>query len=135
MTTRSAGRCFVPFAPAAPAPRATSTASTTTPSTASAERRKSLLIPSSSSVSPDLQTGRYSVRGVVATWRSDEPGTVWLAPGRVDRMDIDERLQEYAESVSSPHEAHLVELSDETSRSLGSTGMLTGPVAGRLLEL
>jgi len=50
-------------------------------------------------------------------------------------MDIDERLQEYAEQVSSPHDPLLVELSDETRRSLGSAVMLTGPVAGRLLEL
>jgi caffeoyl-CoA O-methyltransferase len=50
-------------------------------------------------------------------------------------MDIDARLQEYAESVSSPHDPLLVELSDETRRSLGSASMLTGPVAGRLLEL
>ena len=50
-------------------------------------------------------------------------------------MDIGERLQEYAEQVSSPHDPLLVELSDETHRSLGSAMMLTGPVAGRLLEL
>ena len=50
-------------------------------------------------------------------------------------MDIDERLQDYAEQVSSPHDALLVELSNETQRSLGSEQMLTGPVAGRLLEL
>ena len=50
-------------------------------------------------------------------------------------MDIDARLQEYAEKVSSPHDPLLVELSDETRRSLGSAMMLTGPVAGRLLEL
>ena len=49
-------------------------------------------------------------------------------------MDIDVRLQEYAEEVSSPHDPMLVELSNETRRSLGSAMMLTGPVAGRLLE-
>jgi caffeoyl-CoA O-methyltransferase len=49
-------------------------------------------------------------------------------------MDIDERLQQYAEQVSSPHNALLVELSNETQRSLGGEEMLTGPVAGRLLE-
>jgi len=49
-------------------------------------------------------------------------------------MDIDTRLQEYAEHVSSPHDPMLVELSNETRRSLGSAMMLTGPVAGRLLE-
>ena len=50
-------------------------------------------------------------------------------------MDIDERLQLYAESVSTPHDPRLAALSDETHRSLGSGGMLTGPVAGRLLEI
>ncbi len=50
-------------------------------------------------------------------------------------MNIDERLQEYAETCSSPHDPLLVALSDETRRSLGSEQMLTGPVAGRLLEL
>lgn len=50
-------------------------------------------------------------------------------------MDIDAHLQEYAERVSSPHDPLLIELSDETRRSLGSAMMLTGPVAGRLLEL
>jgi caffeoyl-CoA O-methyltransferase len=49
-------------------------------------------------------------------------------------MDIDARLQEYAEKVSSPHDSLLVELSNETRRSLGSEVMLTGPLAGRLLE-
>jgi caffeoyl-CoA O-methyltransferase len=52
-----------------------------------------------------------------------------------DAMDIDERLQTYAEKVSSPHDPLLAELSEETHRSLGSGQMLTGPVAGRLLEL
>src|SRR5262245_41599056 len=50
-------------------------------------------------------------------------------------MDIDERLQDYAENVSSPHEPHLAELSDQTARELGAEAMLSGPVAGRLLEL
>jgi len=50
-------------------------------------------------------------------------------------MDIDARMQEYAERVSSPHDPLLIDLSDETRRSLGSAMMLTGPVAGRLLEL
>jgi len=50
-------------------------------------------------------------------------------------MDIDERLQDYAEQVSSAHEPHLAALSEETARELGSTAMLSGPVAGRLLEL
>jgi len=50
-------------------------------------------------------------------------------------MDIDERLQDYAEQVSSPHDPLLAALSEETHRTLGSGNMLTGPVAGRLLEL
>ena len=49
-------------------------------------------------------------------------------------MDITEQLQDYAEQVSSPHDPFLVELSDETDRSLGWSQMLTGPVAGRFLE-
>lgn len=49
-------------------------------------------------------------------------------------MDITELLQDYAEQLSSPHDPLLVELSDETQRSLGSEEMLTGPVAGRFLE-
>ena len=49
-------------------------------------------------------------------------------------MDITEQLQDYAEQVTSPHDPLLVQLSDETERSLGSEEMLTGPVAGRLLE-
>ena len=51
-------------------------------------------------------------------------------------MDIlDPRLEEYVEQQTSPHEDLLSELSDETRRNLGSEGMLTGPVAGRFLEL
>ena len=50
-------------------------------------------------------------------------------------MDIDERLQDYAERVSSPHEPYLAELSAVTAEELGSPQMLTGPVAGRLLEM
>ena len=50
-------------------------------------------------------------------------------------MDIDERLQDYAEEVTSPHEPWLAAVSEETHRTLGSGQMLTGPVAGRLLEL
>jgi caffeoyl-CoA O-methyltransferase len=37
--------------------------------------------------------------------------------------------------LTSPHEPLLAELSEETRRSLGAAGMLTGPVAGRFLEL
>lgn len=50
-------------------------------------------------------------------------------------MDIDATLQEYAERMTSTHEPALAALSDETRRSLGSEAMLTGPVAGRLLEI
>jgi len=51
-------------------------------------------------------------------------------------MDIIEpRIEEYVERYTTPHEALLAELSEETARELGSTQMLTGPVAGRLLEL
>ena len=51
-------------------------------------------------------------------------------------MDIiDPRIEEYVERMSSPHEPLLAELSEETAVSLGSTAMLTGPVAGRFLEL
>ena len=48
---------------------------------------------------------------------------------------IDPRIEEYAERLSSPHEPLLAELSAETAEVLGSTPMLTGPVAGRFLEL
>jgi caffeoyl-CoA O-methyltransferase len=45
------------------------------------------------------------------------------------------RIEEYLERLSSPHEELLADLSAETARELGSTPMLTGPVAGRFLEL
>jgi len=48
-----------------------------------------------------------------------------LAPG----------LDDYVERLSSPHETLLAELSDATARELGEEQMLTGPVAGRFLEL
>ena len=51
-------------------------------------------------------------------------------------MDIiDPRIEEYVERFTAPHEELLAELSEETAKELGSTQMLTGPVAGRLLEL
>ena len=51
-------------------------------------------------------------------------------------MDVvDPRIEAYAERMSSPHEALLAELSEQTVRELGSASMLTGPVAGRFLEL
>jgi caffeoyl-CoA O-methyltransferase len=48
---------------------------------------------------------------------------------------VDPRIEAYAERMSSPHEALLAELSEQTVRELGSESMLTGPVAGRFLEL
>ena len=47
---------------------------------------------------------------------------------------IDPRIEEYAERFTTPHDPLLAELSEETARELGMTQMLTGPVAGRLLE-
>ena len=58
-----------------------------------------------------------------------------LDQATVRPMDIDDRLQEYAESVSTRHDPRLAALSEETHRSLGSGQMLTGPVAGRFLEI
>jgi caffeoyl-CoA O-methyltransferase len=48
---------------------------------------------------------------------------------------VDPRIEDYAERLTSPHDPLLVELSAETSAVLGQSAMLTGPVAGRLLEL
>jgi predicted O-methyltransferase YrrM len=48
---------------------------------------------------------------------------------------IDPRIEEYVERLTSPHDALLTELSRETAGELGSPQMLTGPVAGRFLEL
>ncbi|HEY6961507.1 MAG TPA: class I SAM-dependent methyltransferase [Gaiellaceae bacterium] len=51
-------------------------------------------------------------------------------------MDVvDPRIEQYTERLSSPHEELLAELSAETEQALGSPQMLTGPVAGRFLEL
>jgi caffeoyl-CoA O-methyltransferase len=51
-------------------------------------------------------------------------------------MDIiDPQIEEYVERLTTPHEDLLHELSDETRSVLGSEQMLTGPVAGRFLEL
>jgi caffeoyl-CoA O-methyltransferase len=51
-------------------------------------------------------------------------------------MEItDSRVEEYVERLTSPHDALLAELSAETAAALGSKDMLTGPVAGRFLEL
>jgi caffeoyl-CoA O-methyltransferase len=49
---------------------------------------------------------------------------------------VDPAIEAYAEHVTSPHEALLAELSAETIRdNVGPASMLTGPVAGRFLEL
>jgi len=48
---------------------------------------------------------------------------------------VDPQLEAYVERLSSAHDGLLVELSEETARELGSEQMLTGPVAGRLLEM
>lgn len=49
---------------------------------------------------------------------------------------VDPAIEAYAEQVTSPHEALLAELSEETIRdNVGPASMLTGPVAGRFLEL
>ena len=48
---------------------------------------------------------------------------------------VDSRVEDYVEQLTSPHDPLLAELSEETARELGSTSMLTGPVAGRFLEL
>jgi len=48
---------------------------------------------------------------------------------------LDPKLEEYVERLTTAHEALLAELSEETARELGSEQMLTGPVAGRFLEL
>jgi caffeoyl-CoA O-methyltransferase len=51
-------------------------------------------------------------------------------------MDVvDPRIEEYVERFTTPHESLLSELSEETAKELGSPQMLTGPVAGRLLEM
>jgi caffeoyl-CoA O-methyltransferase len=48
---------------------------------------------------------------------------------------IDPRIEQYAERLTTPHDELLAELSAATAQELGHAGMLTGPVAGRLLEL
>jgi caffeoyl-CoA O-methyltransferase len=47
---------------------------------------------------------------------------------------IDPRIEAYLERLTSPHDPLLAELSARTAAELGSPQMLTGPVAGRLLE-
>jgi caffeoyl-CoA O-methyltransferase len=48
---------------------------------------------------------------------------------------VNPRVEAYAEQETSPHDPLLAELSQATARELGATSMLTGPVAGRFLEL
>jgi len=48
---------------------------------------------------------------------------------------LDPKLADYVERLTSPHEPLLAELSDGTRDELGSEAMLSGPIAGRLLEL
>ncbi len=48
---------------------------------------------------------------------------------------VDPRILEYVGRFSSPAEPLLAELADETQRTLPRSGMLTDPVAARLLEL
>jgi predicted O-methyltransferase YrrM len=48
---------------------------------------------------------------------------------------VDQRAEDYAERMTTPHESLLAELSAETAAAIGSEQMLTGPVAGRFLEL
>jgi caffeoyl-CoA O-methyltransferase len=48
---------------------------------------------------------------------------------------LDPRLEEYIERLTSPHDELLAELSEETRTALGREEMLTGPVAGRFLEM
>jgi predicted O-methyltransferase YrrM len=51
-------------------------------------------------------------------------------------MDIiDPKIEEYIERYSSPADPLLAELAEETRQTLSSPGMLTGPIAGRLLEM
>ena len=51
-------------------------------------------------------------------------------------MDIvDPRVEQYAVELSTPHEPLLAELDEATRSEIGSGQMLTGPLAGRLLEL
>src|SRR5947209_8771334 len=48
---------------------------------------------------------------------------------------VDPRIEEYARRMTTPHEPLLAELAQATRRELGLEAMLTGPVAGRFLEL
>jgi caffeoyl-CoA O-methyltransferase len=48
---------------------------------------------------------------------------------------VDPKIEEYIERYSSPADPLLAELAQETEQTLGLTQMLTGPIAGRLLEM
>lgn len=48
---------------------------------------------------------------------------------------VDPRIEEYVERWSTPHDPYLAKVDAATRASLGHDSMLTGPVAGRLLEL
>jgi caffeoyl-CoA O-methyltransferase len=48
---------------------------------------------------------------------------------------VDPRIAAYTERMTSPHDPLLAELSEETADAIGQAAMLTGPVAGRFLEL
>lgn len=50
-------------------------------------------------------------------------------------MILEPKLAEYAQRLTSPHRPLLAELSEKTREQLGSEEMLSGPVAGRVLEL
>ncbi|HEV2592717.1 MAG TPA: O-methyltransferase [Gaiellaceae bacterium] len=51
-------------------------------------------------------------------------------------MDIlDPRIAEYVEQYSTPHDPFLAHVDEVTRDELGHPSMLTGPVAGRFLEL
>ena len=73
--------------------------------------------------SPKIQVRTYNF-GSRETTPSVRSVSVWDTPWRASRygasMDIDERLQDYAEEVTSPHEPWLAALSEETHRTLGS---------------
>jgi caffeoyl-CoA O-methyltransferase len=48
---------------------------------------------------------------------------------------VSDAVEAYAAAHTTPAAAHLRALAEETRATLGSPGMLTGPVEGRLLEL
>jgi predicted O-methyltransferase YrrM len=52
----------------------------------------------------------------------------------VDHL-VDPQIEDYAERFTTPHDPLLAELSAASDAALGQHAMLTGPVAGRLLEL